>query len=372
MRALTVNLARVNLARMNLARMNLAQMNLAQMNLARLDVARINVVRIGVVRRFVSLALAGAAACMLLPVSCLAQTWPDKPIRLIVPFPPGGVADLIARPVAQKMSMALGKPVIVENRGGATGTIGASYVAHAEPDGYTLLLGTTNEIAMSPSLYKTLPYDPNQAFQPVTTIASFPNVLVVGVKVPVKNFSELIALARAKPHTLTFASSGEGSTNHLSAELLKAQAGIDIVHVPYKGGGPALIDVVGGHVDAMFATLPSAIDLIKSGQLRALVVTGEHRSNALPDVPSGRDVGMPGLVVTTWNGVLAPAGTPPAVVARLHDVLVKAAGDADLQARFAAVGAETSTVTPQAFAATIRSDYDRWAGVIKRAGITAQ
>lgn len=316
--------------------------------------------------------LAALAALLLAPAIALAQGYPSKPIHLVVPFPPGGVADLIARPVAEKISQSLGQPVIVENRGGATGTIGAAYVAQAAPDGYTLLFGTTNEIAMSPTLYKSLPYDPTKAFAPITPVAEFPNVLVVGPKVSARTLGEIIDMARAKPRGLAFASSGEGSTNHLTAELFQTQAGVQVMHVPYKGGGPALVDVTGGHVDAMFATLPSAVALIKGGKLRALAVTGTRRSAALPDVPTAREAGMKDLVVTTWNGVLAPAGTPQDVIERLHAALAAAVADPDIKARLAAVGAETVTTTPQAFTATLRSDFELWSGVIRRAGIAAQ
>jgi tripartite-type tricarboxylate transporter receptor subunit TctC len=225
---------------------------------------------------------------------------------------------------------------------------------------------------MSPTLYKSLPYDPTKAFAPVTPVAEFPNVLVVGPTVSAKSFADFIALARAKPKSLTFASSGEGSTNHLTAELFKTQAGVDILHIPYKGGGPALVDVTGGHVDAMFATLPSAVALINGGKLRALAVTGERRSPALPNVPTAHESGMPDLIVTTWNGVLAPAGTPQAIIDRLHEVLQQAVEDPDIKSKLAAVGAETMSTTPQAFEDTIRHDFDLWSGVIKRGGIKAE
>lgn len=311
-------------------------------------------------------------ALLLLPVSGHAADYPNRPIHLIVPFPPGGVADIIARPIADKLSKSLGQPVVVESRSGATGTLGASYVAHAEPDGYTLLLGTTNEIAMSPTLFKSLPYDPTKAFAPITPVAVFPNVLVVGANVPAKTLADLVALAGAKPNSVSFASSGVGSTNHLTSEIFKREANVSILHVPYRGGGPALTDVFGGQVTAMFATLPSAISLIRSGKLRALVVTGAHRSPVLPDVPTGKEAGMPGLVVTTWNGVLAPAGTPPDIIARLHKALALAVQDPTIKERFAAVGAETELTSPEEFAARIRDDFDRWSDVIKRAGIAAQ
>jgi tripartite-type tricarboxylate transporter receptor subunit TctC len=303
---------------------------------------------------------------------CLAQGYPNKPVRIIVPFPPGGVADIIARPIAERLQRSLGQPTVVESRGGATGTLGASFVAHSPPDGYTLLLGTTNEIAMSPTLYKSLPYDPTKAFAPVTSVAVFPNVLVVGTDVPAQDVAELIALARNKPNTLTFGSSGVGSTNHLTLEIFQRQANVAIQHVPYRGGGPAVNDVFGGHITGMFATLPSAISLIKAGKLRALAVTGTHRSAALPDVPTSQQLGLPELVVTTWNGVLAPAGTPADVIERLHVALTSAVSDPELKQTFAAFGAETELISPEQFATRIREDFDRWSSVIKHAGISAE
>ena len=315
-------------------------------------------------------ALFGFLLGALLPQICRAQSYPTRPIDLIVPFPPGGVADIIARPIAEKLTQSLGQPLVVENRGGATGTIGAAYVAHANPDGYTLLLGTTNEIAMSPTLFKSLPYDPTTAFAPITPVAVFPNVLVVGMDVPVRTLADLVALARAQPNTLTFASAGVGSTNHLTAEIFQREANVAIQHVPYRGGGPALADVYGGHVTAIFATLPSAVALIKGGKLRALAVTGLHRSAALPDVPTSKEAGMPGLVVTTWNGVLAPAGTPPPVIGRLHEALAAAVADPALKRTFEALGAEIELTSPQEFVTRIQNDFHRWSAVVKEAGIS--
>jgi tripartite-type tricarboxylate transporter receptor subunit TctC len=311
-------------------------------------------------------------AAQLLAQASHAQAYPERPIRLIVPFPPGGVADIIARPIAEKLSNSLGQPVVVEDRGGATGTLGAAYVAHANPDGYTLLLGTTNEIAMSPALFASLPYDPTKAFAPVTPVAIFPNVLVVGMNVPVKSLAELVALARAKPNTLTFASAGVGSTNHLTAELFQREANIAIQHVPYRGGGPAITDVLEEHVTAMFATLPSAIALIDGGKLRALAVTGLHRSEVLPTVPTCGESGFPDVVVTTWNGVLAPAGTPSEIIERLHKALAAAVADPALKQHFRLLGAETELISPQEFTTRIKNDFDRWSGVIKQAGISVQ
>jgi tripartite-type tricarboxylate transporter receptor subunit TctC len=312
------------------------------------------------------------AALLVAPKASMGQTYPNKPVHLIIPFAPGGVADVIARPIADRLSRTLGQPVVVESRAGATGTLGAAYVAQSAPDGYTLLLGTTNEIAMSPTLYQSLPYDPKTSFAPITSVAVFPNVLVVGKDTPFKTLADLIAAAKDKPGTLTFASSGIGSTNHLSAELFMREANVNLLHIPYKGGGPALIDVSGGHVTAMFATLPSAVSLIQSGVVRALAVTGSHRSNILPNVPTVIEAGLPGVVVTTWNGVLAPAGTPPELLERLHKALADAVAEPSLKAVFAAVGAETELITQQEFAARIRTDFDRWSLVIKQAGISTQ
>lgn len=326
---------------------------------------RLNAMRHGHVALFV-------AALLLLPRAGLAQNYPNRPVHLIIPFAPGGVADVIARPIADRLSRTLGQPVVVESRAGATGTLGAAYVANSAPDGYTLLLGTTNEIAMSPTLYQSLPYDPRTAFAPITPVAVFPNVLVVGKDTPFQTLADLIAAARDKPNTLTFASSGIGSTNHLSAELFKREANIKILHVPYRGGGPALVDVAGGHVTAMFATLPSAVSLIQGGTVRALAVTGSHRSAILPNVPTMVEAGLPGVVVTTWNGVLAPAGTPPEVVERLHKALAEAVAEPSLKETFAAVGAETELMTQQEFLDRIRVEFDRWSMVIKQAGISAQ
>ena len=300
-----------------------------------------------------------------------AQTYPSKPIKLVVPFPPGGVADIIARPLAESLSNDLGQPVIVDNKGGATGTIGAGMVANAAPDGYTLLLGTSNEITMSPTLFKSLPYDPNTAFTPITPVADFPNVLVVGPKISSKNFNELIDLIRSNPGKTTFASSGTGSTNHLTAVLFANQAKLDIVNVPYRGGGPALADLIGGQVDAMFATLPSALAQIKAGKLRALAVTGATRSSALPDIPTIKELGLPGVVVTTWNGVLAPDKLPPAITKKLHDAIIQIVNRQSFREKMIAVGVEPISSTPQEFTSRIHADYGKWSTLIKKSEIVA-
>jgi tripartite-type tricarboxylate transporter receptor subunit TctC len=266
----------------------------------------------------------------------------------------------------------LGQAVVVDNRAGATGTIGAGIVAKAAPDGYTLLLGTSNELAMSPGLYDKLPYDPARDFAPVTTIIVFPNILVVNPALPVKNVKALIALAKARPGQLSFASSGNGSTNHLTAEIFKSLARIDINHVPYKGGGPALVDVMGGQVEAMFATIPSAVGHVRGGKLKALLVTSDLRAAALPQVPSSPEAGLAGFVVSTWNGVLAPAGTPREIIARLHAEIVNLAYTPDMQSRMEAVAAEIHTTSPEEFSALIRRDFARWSKVIADANIRVE
>ena len=309
---------------------------------------------------------------LLLSTQSGAQPYPSKPIKLVVPFPPGGVADIIARPLAESLSNYLGQSVVVDNKGGATGTIGASFVANAPPDGYTLLLGTSNEITMSPTLFKTLPYDPNTAFTPITPVGDFPNVLVVGPSITSKNFNEFIELIRSKPNRITFASSGTGSTNHLTAVLFANQAKLDIVNVPYRGGGPALADLLGGQVDALFATLPSAMAQIKAGKLRALAVTGNARSATLPEVPTIKELGIPGVTVTTWNGVLAPAKLPPKLAKQLQEAIVHVAEEPGFKEKMLSVGVEPTTSSSAEFSARIRTEYEKWSTLIKRSGMTIE
>ena len=309
---------------------------------------------------------------LLLSTQSGAQPYPSKPIKLVVPFPPGGVADIIARPLAESLSNYLGQSVVVDNKGGATGSIGASFVANAPPDGYTLLLGTSNEITMSPTLFKTLPYDPNTAFTPITPVGDFPNVLVVGPSITSKNFNEFVELIRSKPNRITFASSGTGSTNHLTAVLFANQAKLDIVNVPYRGGGPALADLLGGQVDALFATLPSAMAQIKAGKLRALAVTGNARSATLPEVPTIKELGIPGVTVTTWNGVLAPAKLPPKLAKQLQEAIVHVAEEPGFKEKMLSVGVEPTTSSSAEFSARIRTEYEKWSTLIKRSGMTIE
>ena len=302
----------------------------------------------------------------------LAQSYPSKPVRLVVPFPPGGPADSVARVLAQKLTDVLGQQVVVDNRAGATGTIGAGIVAKAPPDGYTLLLGTSNELAMSPGLYDKLPYDPTRDFAPLSNVINFPNILVVNPHLPARTVTELVALARAKPGQLSFATSGIGSTNHLTGVVFQDIQKVKVNYVPYKGGGPAVTDLMGGHVDSMFATMPSVVPFVKSGKLKALVLTDNKRWPALPDVPSAKEAGVPGLIVITWNGVLAPAGVPDAVIAKLNADITTVANSPDMKERMKAQAAEIATTTPEEFAAMLRNDFAKWSKVIKQAGMRAE
>ena len=296
-----------------------------------------------------------------------AQNYPQKPIRLILPVPPGGVADVIARPLAQKLTQDLGQPVVMDHRPGATGAIGLGLAAKAAPDGYTLLWGSTNTLCMGTALYAKSP--PTDDYAAITPVIIFHNVLVMHNAVPAASMAELIALAKAKPEALRFASSGEGSTNHLTAALFEALTKTKLTHIPYKGGGPALIDVLGGHVDGMFATVPSAVTYIRDGRLKALVVTSEKRETALPSVPSAKEAGLPGLIVSTFNGVLAPAGTPRSIVNMLHAAIKKAAQAPDMVERYAAQAAEVYITTPEQFATMIRNDFVKWGKFVKDIGL---
>lgn len=313
-----------------------------------------------------------AAALSLAASTLPAQPYPVKPIRLVVPFPPGGPADSVARPLAQKLNEALGQPVVIENRPGATGTIGASVVAKSAPDGYTLLLGTSNEISMSPGLYEKLPYDPGRDFAPITTVITFPNILVLHPALPVRTAKELVALARGNPQRLNFGTSGIGSTNHLTGELFQAAAGVKVNWVAYKGGGPAMTDLVGGHVEGMFATMPSAVSFVKSGKLRALMVTDSKRWTAVPDVPNAREAGLPQVQVITWNGVLAPAGTPAAVVEKLHQAIVRIMNAPEMKERMTLLASEATTTTPGQFSDLLREEFARWLKIIKETGARAE
>jgi len=297
-----------------------------------------------------------------------AQQYPSRPVRFVVPFAPGGSVDTLARTIGPRLADALGQQVVVDNRPGGNGDIGMIIVAKAPPDGYTLLLGYIANLAIAPSLYAKLPFDPQKDYAPITQIATSPNVLTAHPSVPARNLQELIALAKAKPGTVNFASTGVASVGHLTGELLNNLAGVKMTHVPYKGGGQAIIDLVGGHVQVMFSGFSAAMPHIKSGKIRALAVTGATRSPALADVATIAEQGFPGVEATAWYGMLAPAGTPKAVITRLHGEVVKILKLPDVTQRLGGLGFEIAGSTPEQFGAYIRSETKKWEKVVKASG----
>jgi tripartite-type tricarboxylate transporter receptor subunit TctC len=319
----------------------------------------------------VSQLLAGIAlACV--ASGAAAQAYPAKPVRIVVPFPAGGNADIFARMHAQKLSEAWGQPVVVDNRAGAAGIIGSQLVAKSPADGYTLLLGTTGTHTTNPAVYAKLPYDPLKDFAPVSNLADSPFLLVVHPSVPAYSLRELIALAKSRRGQLNYASFGTGSSAHLAGEMLRSMARIEIVHVPYKGGPPALTDLIGGHVALMFNSLPAVIPQVKSGKLRALALAADKRAPALPDMPTFAEAGLRDFEAGSWYGVLAPAGTPRDIIARLHAETVRILALPDVRQRFATEGATPLGNSPEEFAEQIRKDHARWAKVAKDAGIKPQ
>src|SRR5688500_5493195 len=296
-----------------------------------------------------------------------SQRYPSRPTRMGVAAPAGSGADIVARRVGQKMSEGLGQQIIIDNRGGAGGTIGTDIAAKAPPDGYTLIL-VSGSHAINPGLYQKLPYDSINDFAPITQIATSPGILVVNPSLPVKSVKDLIALARAKPGQINYASAGSGTPPHLAGELFKVMAKIDMVHVPYKGNAPAFADVIGGQVSLIFPTMPSAMPFIKSGKLRPIAVTSAKRSPAAPDIPTIAESGLPGYEATSWYGILAPARTPPQIAARLHEVLISIIGSPDMKDKLAAQGLDPVGNTPQQFAAVIKSEITKWAKVVKASG----
>ena len=321
-----------------------------------------------------ALVIMGAAAmlCGALAVSpaAAADAYPVRPIRLIIPFPPGGSNDVVGRVIAQQLSERLGQQVVVDNRGGAGGLIGTEQAAKAEPDGYTLLF-ISSAFAANGSLYK-LPYDPVKAFVPVAMIAAGPNVLAVSPKLQINSVKELIALAKAKPGALNYASAGIGSFQHLGSALFVNMANVDIVNVPFKGGGPAMADVVAGNTQIMLSSLVQTLPLIKSGRLKALAVGGLKRSPTLPDVPTISEAGVPGYEAVNWWGIIAPAATPQVVRDRLYKELTAIQKTPEMIKRFEAEAVEAVQMTPAEFGRYIEQEAEKWARVVKEAGIKAQ
>jgi tripartite-type tricarboxylate transporter receptor subunit TctC len=289
-------------------------------------------------------------------------------VRFVVPFAAGGSVDTLARTIGPKLADALGQQIVVDNRSGGNGNIGMEVVAHAVPDGHTILLGYIANLAIAPSLYDKLPFDPLKDYAPITQVATSPNVLTAHPSVPAKSLKELIALAKAKPGQVNFASTGVASVGHLTGELLNNLAGIRMTHVPYKGSGQAVTDLLGGHVQVMFSGFSSTLPHIRAGKLRALAVTGAQRSPALSEVPTIAEQGFPGVEATAWYGVLAPAGTPKPVVVRLHGELVKIFRIPDVVQRLDGLGFEIIGSTPEQFAAYMRTETRKWAKVVKASG----
>jgi tripartite-type tricarboxylate transporter receptor subunit TctC len=317
-------------------------------------------------KRFGSLVLGVALAVA--ASQAAAQAWPTKPIKWVVPFAPGGTTDILARTIGEKLGVALGQPVIVENKPGAGGGLGADFVAKSAPDGYTILGGTISTNAINASLYKDLPYDPVKDFIPITLIARVPNMLVVNNDVPAKTVAELIALMKTNPGKYTFASSGNGTSQHLSGELFKSMAGVDMQHIPYKGSPPALQDVMGGNVTMTFDNITTAWPLAKGGKLRALGVTTARRSPAAPDVSTIAETGVVGYEIGSWQGVFAPAGTPPAIVKRLNAEIVKIINLPEVQEKLLLLGAEPVGNSSEEFTMFVKAEVVKWGDVVRKSG----
>ena len=324
-------------------------------------------------RRRLTLSVAGMAAAAAvggLPISAaFAQdAWPTKAITIIVPFPAGGTTDIVARFAGQALSTELGQPVVIDNRPGAGGNIGAQAVARATPDGYTLVMGTVGTHAINPSLYKKMPHDHIKDFAPISRVAAVPNVLVANPSQPYKTVKELIAYAKANPDKLTFASSGSGTSIHLAGELFKSLTGVTMQHIPYKGSAPALTDLMAGQTNIMFDNMPSAIQFIKAGKLRPIAVTTIKRAPQFPDLPTIDEAGVPGFDASSWFGLLAPANTPPAIIKRIDDALIKVMETTDLKKKIMEQGGEPIAETPDKFAAFIQAETTKWAKVVKESG----
>jgi tripartite-type tricarboxylate transporter receptor subunit TctC len=309
------------------------------------------------------------AAALLCAANACAQAYPSKPIRMVITYTPGGNTDLVGRAVAQKLGDSLGQQVVVDNRGGGGGVLGTLITAQAAADGYTIMLGTSAGMVIHPLLSATLPYDAVRDFVPVSMVVIIPQLLVTNPQLPVKNVRELIALAKAKPGYLNAGSSGIGTPNHLGTELLKALAGVNIVHVPYKGGAPALTDLIGGQIHMAFSSVPAVLPHIKAGRLNALGVGSAKRSPALPNIPTIAEAGVPGYEYTTWYGIFAPARTPAPIVARLNKEIVKVLVLPELNERFVSQGADPAPSTPGELSHYMAAESARWAKTIKTAGI---
>jgi tripartite-type tricarboxylate transporter receptor subunit TctC len=327
----------------------------------------------GVHMRVIHWFLAAIFGSLLVVGSAHAQlSYPTKPIRLIVPFPPGGAADILARGISPKLGAQLGQQVIVDNRPGSNGVIGFDLVAKAPADGYTLLLGFTTGVAVNPVLIRKISYDPVKSFAPISLLARTPMVLIATPTFRASSVQELITLAKATPGKITYASPGTGNPNHLAGELFKLTAGVDLVHVPYKGAALVVTDVLAGHVPTGFVTLAAALPQLRAGKLKALAVTSDKRSAAAPAIPTMTEFGVPGVVIVEWFGILAPAATPSAVTSQLNKEINNVTQSPEVQARFTEQGLEPITATVKEFVSLIKSDMDKLAAIIKKAGIRAE
>lgn len=318
------------------------------------------------------LARCALAACLTpaLPAA-MAQTYPAKPITLVVPHSAGGTSDILARTVAAEAAKTLGQTIVIDNKGGANGTIAAKQVASSAPDGYTLLLATASTHGINPSLYSRISYDAVKDFTPVTLLATVPNVLVVGPNVKAGNVQELIAFIRSQGDKTNMGSAGAGTPGHLAGEMFKSEAKLQFTHVPYKGGSPAITDLIGGQIDFMFTTIPGVLPHVKAGSLRALAVTSPERSSAMPDVPTMAESGLPGFQAVSWHGIVAPAGTPDVVVARLNQALTSALAAPEVKQRLLEEGARASGVNTAEFGKFIQTEMAAWAKAVKDSGATA-
>jgi tripartite-type tricarboxylate transporter receptor subunit TctC len=310
----------------------------------------------------------GAALLLAMTAASQAQNWPSHPVRFIIPFPAGGSTDIVGRVIADKLAQSLGQPFVIDNRGGAGGTTGSDVAAKSPPDGYTMLIGTSSTHAIASSLYGKLPYDQARDFAPVTLIGTATILLAVHPSVGVKSVRELIALAKAKPALLTFASSGNGSVSHLTGEYFKSQAGIEMQHIPYKGDTPMITDLVGGRVSLAFGTAVAFLPYVQSGKLNALAVTNAKPSPVAPNLPTVAESGLPGFEALQWFGILMPAGTPREIVARLNAEILKVLRMPDVRERFQSMGIEIAGDTPEQFAAFMRAETVKWAKVVKESG----
>ena len=302
--------------------------------------------------------------------TAFAQAWPAKPIKIIVPYPPGGTSDILARAVGQKLTETWGQPVVVENKPGATGNIGADFVAKSPADGYTMLLADIGSLAIAPSVTRSLPFDPVKDFAPVVMVAYSPHLLVVHPSVPARNAQELIALAKAKPDTLNFAVSGLGGANHLAGIEFAQRAGIQWAYIPYKGGAQALTDMVGGQAQVMFNGMLATYPFVKDGKLKVLAISSAKRFAPAPDIPTVAESGMPGFETGSWQGIVAPAATPPDVVRKMHATVMAILATPEMKGRLDQAGAEVRAMSPEEFGTFIRSERDRWAKVVKASGAT--